>query len=213
MALQKISKHVVQDNTLTGDQIANTLNVDVIEPQSGTTLTIGASGDTITVPTGATFSAPNITMKPFFKVYKSANTNLSSGVQTLVVHNEVVYDADAVYDNANGKFVVPSGGAGYYFLNSLTRITGSANTFQSAYVQFALNGSNAEYMQRSYTTTGGNFNNDQLNLSTVMQLSEADEVEVFINLTVSSGTPILVGSAAGTGGTTTRFEAFKLIGI
>ena len=33
------------------------LEVDAIEPQSGTTLTIGASGDTITVPSGATLSS------------------------------------------------------------------------------------------------------------------------------------------------------------
>jgi hypothetical protein len=32
------------------------IEVDAIEPQSGTTLTIGASGDTITIPSGATFS-------------------------------------------------------------------------------------------------------------------------------------------------------------
>jgi uncharacterized protein (AIM24 family) len=30
------------------------IEVDAIEPQSGTTLTIGASGDTITIPSGAT---------------------------------------------------------------------------------------------------------------------------------------------------------------
>jgi hypothetical protein len=33
------------------------LEVDAIEPQSGTTLTIGASGDTITIPSGATLSS------------------------------------------------------------------------------------------------------------------------------------------------------------
>jgi len=33
------------------------LEVDAIEPQSGTTLTLGASGDTITIPSGATFDA------------------------------------------------------------------------------------------------------------------------------------------------------------
>jgi len=32
------------------------LEVDAIEPQSGTTLTIGASGDTITIPSGATLT-------------------------------------------------------------------------------------------------------------------------------------------------------------
>jgi hypothetical protein len=38
------------------------LEVDAIEPQSGTTLTIGASGDTITIPSGATFDASNATV-------------------------------------------------------------------------------------------------------------------------------------------------------
>ena len=33
------------------------VEVDAIEPQSGTALTIGASGDTITVPTGAGLTA------------------------------------------------------------------------------------------------------------------------------------------------------------
>ena len=37
------------------------IEVDAIEPQSGTTLTVGASGDTITVPSGATFDASNAT--------------------------------------------------------------------------------------------------------------------------------------------------------
>jgi hypothetical protein len=32
------------------------IEVDAIEPQSGTTLTIGASGDTITIPSGATLT-------------------------------------------------------------------------------------------------------------------------------------------------------------
>jgi len=36
------------------------LEVDAIEPQSGTTLTLGASGDTITIPSGATFTSTGI---------------------------------------------------------------------------------------------------------------------------------------------------------
>jgi hypothetical protein len=32
------------------------IEVDAIEPQSGTTLTVGDSGDTITIPSGATLS-------------------------------------------------------------------------------------------------------------------------------------------------------------
>jgi hypothetical protein len=32
------------------------IEVDAIEPQSGTSLTLGASGDTITIPSGATLT-------------------------------------------------------------------------------------------------------------------------------------------------------------
>ena len=37
----------------------STLETNLIQPSSGTTLTVGASGDTITVPSGATLTAPN----------------------------------------------------------------------------------------------------------------------------------------------------------
>jgi len=38
------------------------IEVDAIEPQSGTTLTVGASGDTITVPSGVTLDTSNSTL-------------------------------------------------------------------------------------------------------------------------------------------------------
>ena len=33
------------------------IEVNTVEPQCGTTLTLGASGDTVTIPSGATLSA------------------------------------------------------------------------------------------------------------------------------------------------------------
>jgi hypothetical protein len=36
--------------------LPTTIEVDTIEPQSGTSLTLGASGDTITIPSGATIT-------------------------------------------------------------------------------------------------------------------------------------------------------------
>ena len=38
------------------------IEVDAIEPQSGTTLTVGASGDTVTVPSGVTLDTSNSTL-------------------------------------------------------------------------------------------------------------------------------------------------------
>jgi hypothetical protein len=37
------------------------IEVDAIEPQSGTSLTLGASGDTITIPSGATIDLSSAT--------------------------------------------------------------------------------------------------------------------------------------------------------
>ena len=42
--------------TIEIDGVNNTLKTDKIEPQSGTALQIGASGDTITLPSGATLT-------------------------------------------------------------------------------------------------------------------------------------------------------------
>ena len=38
------------------------IEVDAIEPQSGTALTVGANGDTITVPSGAVLTTTNATV-------------------------------------------------------------------------------------------------------------------------------------------------------
>ena len=62
------------------------LEVDAIEPQSGTTLTLGASGDTISVPSGATLNA------------SSATVNLP-----------VVTPQITVYTTGTGTYTVPSG--------------------------------------------------------------------------------------------------------
>jgi hypothetical protein len=53
------------------------IEVDQIVPQSGTNLTVGESGDTITVPSGATFDASNATTS------LPANVVTTDGTQTL----------------------------------------------------------------------------------------------------------------------------------
>jgi hypothetical protein len=55
------------------------LEVDAIEPQSGTSLTLGASGDTITIPSGATLTNSG-TATGFGKVLQVVNATLSTNV-------------------------------------------------------------------------------------------------------------------------------------
>ena len=57
------------------------LEVDAIEPQSGTTLTLGASGDTITIPSGATLSNSG-TATGFGKVLQVVQNRLTTLLST-----------------------------------------------------------------------------------------------------------------------------------
>ena len=160
--------------------------------------------------------ADSLKMKPIFKAYKSANTNLSSGVSTIVVYNGILYNPQSAYDASTGKFTVPSGSAGFYFIDICNRVTGSSGlSFKGATTGLVVNGSNEDYFSHSYTNSSstGNFNNDQIGLTTIRELAVGDEVQGRINLTVTTGTPILVGSSAPSGGAVTRFSMFRLIGV
>ena len=87
-----------------------TLFVDKVDPQSGTSLEIGSSGDTITIPSGATINLSNATQTgvggantPFFLANKTAAQTLSSGTSTKVTGLADVYDTSSTF--ADNKFI------------------------------------------------------------------------------------------------------------
>jgi len=90
-----------------------TVFVDNLEPQSGTTLTLGASGDTVGLATGASQTLAVST--PAFEAYQSANTNISDAVDTKVLCNTEVFDTDNCYDNSTNYRFTPTT-AGKYFV-------------------------------------------------------------------------------------------------
>ena len=73
-----------------------TLFVDKLDPQSGTSLEIGSSGDTLTVPSGATLSIAGTiansgtatgfgeTNLPFFSAQEASTTSFSDATKTQV---------------------------------------------------------------------------------------------------------------------------------
>ena len=58
--------------------MASILKVDKLDPQSGTALEIGTSGDTITVPSGATLDISSATLTPPATMPASSAANLTS---------------------------------------------------------------------------------------------------------------------------------------
>ena len=114
--------------------MASVLKVDKLDPQSGTDLEIGTSGDTITIPSGATivnsgtatgFGGDNT---PAFHAYSSADqTSISDGVFTTIEFGTELYDSDGCYDTGTFKFTPTTAGK-YLTYASFTADSGSSPT-------------------------------------------------------------------------------------
>jgi len=84
-----------------------TLFVDKVDPQSGTTLQIGSSGDTIDIPSGATLDATGatitgaLTSTPSFFAYLASDQAASDASWTKITVNTELYDTGGCYDNTS----------------------------------------------------------------------------------------------------------------
>ena len=93
-----------------------TIFVDKLDPQSGTSLEIGSSGDTITIPSGATitnngtqtgFGGDNT---PAFQAFSSSSAqSIPHDSHTKITFTEEIFDTNNAYDATNSRFTVPTG--------------------------------------------------------------------------------------------------------
>ena len=98
------------------------LNVNKIDPATGTALEIGTSGDTITVPSGATFNVAGtlqsggaaLANTPSLKAVRGSAQSIPNTTSTVVIFDTEIYDTDSAYDNSTGIFTVPAGKGGKY---------------------------------------------------------------------------------------------------
>jgi hypothetical protein len=195
------------------------IKVNEIIKQSGSSITIGESGDTVSVPSGATLNVAGSTSglpdnTPVFAAYLSDNADQSVTDSTLT---KIQFDAERIdtagaFDTSNYRFTVPSGQAGKYLIVLQAKFSStSQNTVVGSFVYIYKNGSS--YHSTGYTgagyISGSQYNilGNQLNLSTVIDLAVSDYIEGYGFVKVSSGTPkIQEGDDQAT-----WIEGFKLV--
>jgi hypothetical protein len=198
--------------------MASVLKVDKLDPQSGTALEIGTSGDTITIPSGATivnsgtatgFGGDNT---PAFQVRNTSNQDVSDGVSTQMTFNTEDFDTDSAF--ASDTFTVPSGEGGKYFMYAKAKIScGTVNTLNSGVILFRIN--DAERQGLEFFGSGivsGSVEIVQavgLNITATLTLSAADTVKVYAYSNVTSGQAQF---QAGDG-YSLYFGGYKLIGV
>ena len=159
-----------------------TLFVDKLDPQSGTSLEIGSSGDTITIPSGATitnngtqtgFGGDN---DPMFSAKFTGSQSISSGTQTkITTFTSEQYDYDSAYDG--NRFTVPSGITNQPFFIQGIVVCGGIDDGKRLELSVRVNGTevsnNRTYSSAANKTTG-------TSISFSQQLSATDYVELFV---------------------------------
>ena len=93
-----------------------TIFVDNLEPQSGTSLTLGASGDTVTLTSGAVQGG---FLNPAFFAYQSSAQSIGNTTQTVVQYDTVLYDTDSAYSTSDYRFTPQK--AGKYYVGMTVR--------------------------------------------------------------------------------------------
>ena len=89
----------------------STLETNLVQPSTGTTLTLGASGDSISIPSGATIANSGTatgfgTNAAGFHANRSSGQVMLDNTSTLIAFNAETYDSNSAYDTGTGKFTV-----------------------------------------------------------------------------------------------------------
>jgi hypothetical protein len=192
------------------------LKVDTIQDQSGNniinesadTITIGASGDTITIPAGATLTVPSGGLSgqnyPAFLVYKTSNQDIAEATDTKVTWNSEAIDTDSAF--ASDKFTVPSGKAGKYFLSgSIQTSSVGQSEYQYGFLIFYKNGSRVS--QQMFDFRNNNSRTIPITFSYLIDLAVSDYIEVYISLGTSGADQRINGEATYVA---TWFSGFRI---
>ena len=160
------------------------IKVNEIIKQSGSSITIGETNDTITLPATATLTNfPANT--PAFSVWLDSTQAVANTTATKIIFNDEDYDTDSAYDTSNGRFTVPTGKAGKYVFTCSVQAPDMTDG-KYMWVRWYVNGSNTKTIGGTVRYQGWTSNfasaSANMNMSAVCQidLSAGDYVELYM---------------------------------
>ena len=176
-----------------------TLFVDKLDPQSGTALEIGTSGDTITVPSGATLNVAGTitnsgtatgfggTNTPAFEAYLGSNTGfLTNNSYVKVQCNTEVYDTDSAYDNSTNYRFTPQTAGKYYVYGAVGTNSNGDDRLRNSYATIYKNGS--QYRDATFNHSGNPGRTDTVFVSAILDMNgSSDYVELYGAVNDNSG--------------------------
>jgi len=182
--------------------MASILKVDTIQDQSGNniinesadTITIGASGDTITIPSGATLTVPSGGLSgqnyPAFEAYGSADqTGVTDNVYTKVAFNNKLFDTNSMYDATTNYRFTPTI-AGKYYVYSSFALYGSVDySIFTSQIKIYKNGSEFSELRQTEQSSSNFPTKRTVHINKIVEFNgSTDYVEIFARSNVTSGT-------------------------
>ena len=140
----------------------------------------------------------------FLITYAADQTGLTDNTATKIVYDTAYYDSGSVIDTSNGRFTVPSGEGGQYYLYTNNQVF-KGSDMQSHNTFFYKNGS-------AFFRTGKYAHDTALSLTheyfgSIMTLAADDYIEVYLQMNVGSGT----GDLANSNNYNNFFGGFKIL--
>ena len=178
------------------------IEVDTIEPQSGTTVTLGASGDTITVPSGTTLNVSSATLSGITQGITEADqwriTANHSGVGDVTANWERNDSTGFNYigtgmTESSGIFTFPSTGIYFIKFNTINRITLGDTTYMAARILVTPDNFNYTEVSANYVSLlNGAYGNAECNY--IFDVTNTSTHKVKFRLAQNqNGTPLFMG--------------------
>ena len=163
----------------------STLKVDTILKRSGTgTITVGQSGDTISIPSGATLSKTEYG----FSAYLSSQQTISSTALTTITFDSERFDLQGDFNTSTYTFTAPV--TGKYLLTANMEVINADGNTGGNYVRVDIITSNKTYQSRA----GVNLTYALNNQSVVADMDASDTAIVKVISTGDSSYDIGVQS-------------------
>jgi hypothetical protein len=182
-----------------------TLFVDKIDPQSGTSLTIGSSGDTVALTSGVVQS--NM-MYPAFEARLSGNQGLDHATFTKVQCGDEVLDTDTAYDNSTNYRFTPQVAGKYYVYGSVRGFAGGSDgdAVRIIALAFYKNGSQVRDYN-GFDTDQNEMRHMEVTASTIIEFNgSSDYLELFGYIFSENG----LNPGVAFNGNQTYFGAYRI---
>jgi len=189
------------------------LETNQVDPATGTTLTLGTSGDTITIPSGVTIANSGTATgfggdnTPYFYGALASDQAVSRGVDTKITGMTTgEIDTDSAFDGTT--FTVPSGMGGNYFISATIQANFDSIGNDGERVRAMIYKNGSIIFRNVYYDQSTDTREVSVNTNAIVALSASDTIELYVSARdADSGNPVISSDQKGT-----NIFGYKLIG-